>query len=80
MKTSKFFSVILIIAILSASFLNVTSFGQTPATTDSGYLHLKKLSKAEIVDLVEEPNLPEYNKYYTETPLTTAPYFSPNIA
>ena len=74
MKTSKFFAVVLIIAILSTSFLRANATSLSTGTTDSGYLHLKKLSKAEIVDLVEDQNLPEYNKYYIETPLTTAPY------
>lgn len=74
MKTSKLLSVILIIAILTTSFLSVSSFGLGSETADSGYKNLKKLSKAEIVQLVTDEKVNDYMNFYVTQPSVTSPY------
>lgn len=74
MKTSKLLSVILIIAILTTSFLSVSSAGLTSEPINSGFDHLKKLSKAEIVQLVTDENISDYLDFYITQPSVTAPY------
>lgn len=74
MKTSKLLSVILIIAILTTSFMSINSSGLGSATTDSGLEKFSKLSKGEIVQLVKDVNLNDYMNYYVSKPSVTAPY------
>lgn len=73
MKTSKLLSVILIIAILTTSFLSVSSL-ESDATTQSGYKKLPKLSKAEIVQLTTDVNVPNHRNFYITQPSVTNPY------
>jgi len=74
MKTSKLLSVILIIAILTTSFLSVSSFGLDSETAHSGYKKLSKLSKAEIVQLTTDANVNDYMNFYITVPSVTNPY------
>lgn len=74
MKTSKLLSVILIIAILTTSFLSVNSAGLESSPVHSGFNHLRKLSKAEIVQLVADENIDDYLNFYVTQPSVTAPY------
>ena len=74
MKTSKLLSVILIIAILTTSFLSINSSGFGSTTVDSGFNHLRKLSKAEIVQLVTDENINNHMNFYVTQPSVTAPY------
>ncbi len=74
MKTSKLVSVILIIAILTTSFLSVSSFGLDSESAHSGYKKLSKLSKAEIVQLTTDVNINNYMNFYVSKPSVTNPY------
>lgn len=74
MKTSKLLSVILIIAILTTSFLSINSAGLDTELTDSGFTHMRKLTKAEIVQIVADENLNNPLSFYTTQPSVVNPY------
>ena len=74
MKTSKLLSVILIIAILTTSFLSINSAGLDAETIDSGFTHMRKLTKAEIVQIVADENLNNPLSFYTTQPSVVNPY------
>lgn len=73
MKTSKLLSLLLVVAMLSTSFLCISAAGYNSAS-HSGYIQMKKLSKAEIVQLVQDNNITDYTNFYKITPSVTAPY------
>lgn len=79
MKTSKFLSVILIIAILSTSFLSINSSGLGSTPVDSGFEKHRKLSKAEIAYLVADENVTDYMNFYTTQPSVISPYSMGNV-
>ena len=74
MKTSKLLSVILVIAILTTSFLSISSAGLDSELTNSGFTHMRKLTKAEIVQIVADEKLNNPLSFYTTQPSIVNPY------
>ena len=73
MKTSKLLSLLIVVAMLSTSFLCISASGYETAS-HSGYIQMKKLSKAEIVQLVQDNNISDFTDFYKITPSVTSPY------
>ena len=73
MKTSKLLSLLLVVAMLSTSFLCISAAGYE-SSSHSGYIQMQKLSKTEIVQLVQDISITDYTNFYKVTPSVTAPY------
>ncbi len=72
MKTSKILSIILATVIFSMSIFAVPSTAETVA--HSGFLDMKKLSKAEIVSLTRDVSLDDTDNFYVTQPSVIYPY------